>query len=387
MRKNGAVRVLHFCESFSPLSETFIYDLITELEKQQGGQYVVALNLANQLERPFPRVVGIERPGRWDPTRLWCRLGASVGAWPVWRSDWPAIQRRLMKVVQRVHPDVLHGHFATAGSMLVSVAERCALPLFVSFYGFDASSLFNESDWFSEMKRGIFRRAEIIALSEHMKALLVQRGANAERTHIVHLGKRLDEYHFNPPPRVRHFLSVGRMTEKKGHLDTLRALAPISADWPEMRLDIVGAGEQLSEVEDFVERMGLGSKVTLRGPLPHQGVKQLLLQSDAFILCSRLAENGDSEGTPTAILEAQAAGLPCISTFHAGIPETIPSENHFLLAKERDHVAISARIVHLLEADQSELNEIATRGRLHVERLHNVTLEAGRLYSLYAAHH
>ena len=63
------MRVLHFATSFSPLSQTFIYDSVTELEQQGVDNHVVTLKRHNEEQRPFHKVSVVPAPGRWNPAR------------------------------------------------------------------------------------------------------------------------------------------------------------------------------------------------------------------------------------------------------------------------------------------------------------------------------
>lgn len=379
------MRVLHFCDAFSPLSETFIYDLIVELERQAGEQYVVTLDRQNEADRPFRRVQRLEAPGRWHPGRLWHRVRAELGAIPIWAASWPVLRSRLKQIVADVQPDVIHAHFGPAGALLSPVADRVRLPVVTSFYGYDASRLLDDEVWKGWLQQWVFGSSVTVSLSEQMRWRLIASGAPSERAHIVHLGKHLEAYSFTPSERVRRFLSVGRMTEKKGHLDTIRAFASIAKRYPDAHLDVAGGGALMETVENLVQTTELSASVTLHGALSHQRVQTLFQSADAFVLCSKRASDGDCEGTPTVLLEAQAVGLPCISTVHAGIPETIPQENHHLLAEEGDVTGIATRMQRLLEADPASVARIAERGRAHVSEHYNVTTEAGKLLELYAA--
>jgi len=70
-------------------------------------------------------------------------------------------------------------------------------------------------------------------------------------------------------------------------------------------------------------------------------------QSHIFALLSRTAADGDMEGTPTALIEAGAAGMPAVSTTHAGIPEIIKQGVTGLLVPENDASAAGAALFRL----------------------------------------
>jgi glycosyltransferase involved in cell wall biosynthesis len=95
--------------------------------------------------------------------------------------------------------------------------------------------------------------------------------------------------------------------------------------------------------------------------------KQLLEQSMVFVQHSRIAESGDSEGTPVAILEASAAGLPVVSTLHAGIPMVILQGKSGLLVKENDVNTMADSIVTLLN-DIELCKEMGAKGKEYIQQ-------------------
>lgn len=379
------MRVLHFCEQFSPLSETFVFDLLTELEHQVGDQHVVTPSRELEQERPFPHVNLLRMRTRWNPLRVAERAAARLASKPAFESDWPEMRRRLATTLKRVRPSVVHAHFGRPGVIVAPVARELGVPLVVSFYGYDASELLEQREWIDPIVKLLRDSAAIIALSSQMRDHLVDSGSPATHTHIVHLGKRIADYAFAPRTRVRRLLSVGRMVDKKGHFDAITAFRDVAARYPDVHFDIVGDGPLLSAVEHHIASLGLVDRITLHGACSHDDVKKFFGHADAFVLCSKRAANGDCEGTPTVLLEAQAVGLPCVSTFHAGIPETIPPENRFLLSPEGDVDGISRCMINLVGMGSAELREIAERGRLHMCEEFDVAIEAKKLVEVYSA--
>ena len=188
-----SIRVAHLCKAFSKRSETFVYDYVTELERQGVDNHVVANRRVNPEERPFEDVTVVPWPALWNPRRMGYRLLEVLGLDGTldssWRELWPGAEEE----IGRIAPDVLHAHFGRPGVKAVPVAERLGRPLVVTFYGYDISKLPRERRW-REAYESIWRAARaIVVLSEDMKQEAVRLGAPPDAVHVVHLARALDE--------------------------------------------------------------------------------------------------------------------------------------------------------------------------------------------------
>jgi glycosyltransferase involved in cell wall biosynthesis len=158
-------------------------------------------------------------------------------------------------------------------------------------------------------------------------------------------------------------VAIGRFVEKKGFEDLIRAMGAIRGrNTLPIRLDIWGDGPLKRRLESLTTQLGLWNAVTFKGLAASREVPRLLRRYDAFVLPSRTARNGDTEGIPITILEAQAAGLPVVTTLHGGIPEAVPRANHGLLAREGDVYDLAEKLL-VLTAQPSRWREIGLCGR------------------------
>ena len=107
-------------------------------------------------------------------------------------------------------------------------------------------------------------------------------------------------------------------------------------DFEEARLVMVGEGELLPLCKRLARGMGIENNVEFKGVQTSEEIRNLFENSLAFMQHSIVADSGDSEGTPVAILEAQAASLPVIATRHAGIPDVVINNKTGLLVEELD---------------------------------------------------
>jgi colanic acid/amylovoran biosynthesis glycosyltransferase len=108
----------------------------------------------------------------------------------------------------------------------------------------------------------------------------------------------------------------------------------------------------------------------------------LMTEAHLFLLSSVTAEDGDQEGTPVSLIEAQACGLPVLSSFHSGIPEIVRDGQSGFLVAERDVVGLAERIVYLVGHPEIWPG-MGCEGRRHVETHHDIRRLNGDLDRLY----
>ena len=111
-------------------------------------------------------------------------------------------------------------------------------------------------------------------------------------------------------------------------------------------------------------------------------VARAIQRSHIFVLPSVTASDGDEEGTPTAIVEAMAAGLPVVSTRHSGIPEQVEDGVSGLLVAERDALGLANALKKLLQ-EPVRWSVMGSAGRRQAERAFDSRTLARDLLSLY----
>ncbi|CDC98113.1 glycosyl transferase group 1 protein [Alistipes sp. CAG:268] len=144
-----------------------------------------------------------------------------------------------------------------------------------------------------------------------------------------------------PVGRPVRLLSVGALDRMYKSPDVvLHAVALVGASGTRCSLRWIGGGQHLAAMERYAARLGIADRVRFEGQQPADRVADELRRADLFVLASR------TEGLPRALIEAMAAGLPCIGTRVGGIPELLDDE---ALVAPGDAEALAARIRAFLD--------------------------------------
>ena len=162
-------------------------------------------------------------------------------------------------------------------------------------------------------------------------------------------------------------LSVGRAVAKKGYDDLLAALAllPTGLEW---RFVHIGGGALGAMLKARAERMGLSHRVEWRGALAQPKVLAAYRGADLFVLASKVAEDGDRDGLPNVLVEAQSQRLACISTNVSAIPELIEDGVTGLLIPPGDPFALAEALASLIR-DPATRAQLGAAGESRVRSL------------------
>ncbi|MCC6209524.1 MAG: glycosyltransferase, partial [Burkholderiales bacterium] len=159
-------------------------------------------------------------------------------------------------------------------------------------------------------------------------------------------------------------LTVGRLVEKKGTDVLLRALARLPAA-PHWRLVHAGGGPLARKLKALARELGLESRIEWLGARTQTELLAQYRAADLFALASRVAGDGDRDGLPNVLLEAQSQGLACVATRVSGIPELIEDGvTGVLVAPESSEEF--ARALGALIADPGRRAALGEAGRRRV---------------------
>lgn len=285
--------------------------------------------------------------------------------------------------------DVVLAEYGMMGAFLAPVCAMARIPIVVHFHGADATRR-DYLESFGSRYRSMFKSAAAcIAVSNRMKRDLIAIGCDEEKVVLCPYGPNENFFNCQPDYFSNQLIAVGRLTPKKAPHLTILAFAEALRTNSDLRLVVIGDGELWGVCRDLVTSLSLSGKVELLGTQTPEQIQEHMNRSFAFVQHSVEAWDGDCEGTPVSVLEAAAAGLPVISTRHAGINDVIQQGETGLLGPERDIVTMTSSIVRYAN-DRSFARACGERARefirthlpisRHLERLSQVIERAsGRI--------
>jgi colanic acid/amylovoran biosynthesis glycosyltransferase len=135
---------------------------------------------------------------------------------------------------------------------------------------------------------------------------------------------------------------------------------------------------------NLISMLKLETKVILHGYRPYRYFLDLAYECDAYIQASKTAKDNDKEGTPMAIIDVMATGLPVIATRHSDIPETVDDGVTGFLATE-NHVEDLAEALRKFTLMRNDVSIMSKKCRLKIENDFNISKQVDKLEKLYSA--
>jgi glycosyltransferase involved in cell wall biosynthesis len=349
MENTSKRRVAVVVKGYPRLSETFIAQEIAALEGR--GLDMLIVSLRQPTEGRTHAVHGeIQAPVHYLPEYLYreplrvLRAWRQVRRWPsyakvraLWLRDLvrdPSASRirrfgQALVFAAELPADIgwLHVHFLhTPGSVTRYAALLCGLPWSASAH---AKDIWTTPEWEKREKLAscewlvtctAANREHLAGLAPAGKVELVYHGLDLERFPAMTQRRPARNGQSSSDPVT--VLSVCRLVEKKGMDVLLEALAllPPALNW---RLVHVGGGPLHGALERQAKKLGISSRIAWRGALSQDQLLPEYRSADLFALACRIADDGDRDGLPNVLVEAQSQALACVATRVSAIPELI----------------------------------------------------------------
>jgi glycosyltransferase involved in cell wall biosynthesis len=263
------------------------------------------------------------------------------------------------------------------------------LPLVVTLHGFDVSASDQDFARNRSGRRFIKRRPKLwqiasrfVCVSSAIREIALRAGYPEEKLVVRYIGIDCDK--FSPAPVTGRepdlILFVARLVEKKGCEYLIRATAQLRDRRRNARLVVIGDGPLRGELESLATTLKVPADfLGVQGP---DAVREWMQR--AWVLCnpSVTASNGDTEGLGMVFAEAQATGLPVVSTLHGGIPEVVRDGETGLLARERSVEDLTGHLERML-IDRAFWDECSERAKVWIREQFDIRRCTAGLESIY----
>ena len=327
---------------------------------------------------------------RGTPTNLFIetarRHGIPVEVIPERGAYDPGVLSALQNVSDRLRPDIVQTHAVKSHFLTRRAGLWRHTPWIAFHHGYTWPSL--QARLYNQLDRWSLRKArQVLTVSIPFREELAAHGVRRDRIEIVHNAIRPDwgrnasettsasalRAQLGIQPDRKVILIVGRLSREKDHLTLLHAVHAL----PHSRaphLVIVGDGPDRPVIEERIRSLNLSGAVTLTGQQssaePFYGI------ADVAVLSSR------SEGSPNALLEAMAAGVPAVATRVGGIPEIVTHNESALLVDPGSPSQMTAAISRLL-AEPALARRLTERSHELVSQRHSPEARMQKLAGIY----
>ena len=354
-----ARKALIYRNELLPLSETFI------------------LSQASALRRFVPVFAGLMRVN--DSLDLAQHPVLTLGKSESWREKArrqvflrTGRTRRFLHAIEAQRPQFIHAHFAIDACAVLPVAKKLRIPLIVTLHGYDVSCsdetlrLWPTTRAYLQRKEKLWAYADaFFCVSESVRRRALALGFPAGKLWVHRIGIKLHDCNKQEQHRDdKAVLFVGRLVGKKGCIHLIHAMSRVQKAIPRARLVIVGDGPLRKMLES--EAASCCSNAVFLGHKSNVDVRQWMQRARVLVAPSVRARNGDSEGLPTVICEAQAERLPVIAFATEGVTEAFPIERHAPMPQEGDVVALADEIIRLMK-DDCAWQQASEAGRRYME--------------------
>jgi phosphatidylinositol alpha-1,6-mannosyltransferase len=236
--------------------------------------------------------------------------------------------------------------------------RRFGLPYLVYVHG-EELNFANKSRELHWMMRRVYRNSRFLIANSHNTACLLRDDWSipANRVYVLHPGVDTARYHpTGHDSEVRRrlgwgdrpvILTVGRLQERKGHEQIVRALPVIRQQVPEVLYAIVGAGDQHARLKQITAELALEDCVTFHGEIDNNEVLSAYQQCDVFALPNRIV-HGDFEGFGIVLLEAQACGKPVVTGDSGGTVEAVHAPHSGRIVRAQHPEELAETLIELL---------------------------------------
>jgi colanic acid/amylovoran biosynthesis glycosyltransferase len=283
--------------------------------------------------------------------------------------------------------DIIHCHFMFNGpaGLIIRQLSNPDAKVVTTFHGYDANCGISQRD--QKKYDWLFKYCDLFtantSFTADQAALL---GCPKERIIKLPVGLNIHKYHYRetvfPDDKTIKLLTVARLVEKKGIEYSIRAVAKLVNDYPNLEYKIAGSGPLKTSLEELTASLGVDKQVHFLDWVDQNEVLKLYTNSHIFVLASVTAANGDKEGQGLVLQEAQAVGLPVISTWHNGIPDGVLDGKSGFLVAEKDVDTLADKLRYLMQ-NPHVWPDMSRAGRHFIEQHYDIDQLNDRLENIF----
>lgn len=295
--------------------------------------------------------------------------------------------KRLKEIIKEYKPDIVHTHASKAGALGRKAAFSCNVPIVVhTFHGHVFHSYFGKgkTKLYKAIERRLAKKSSgIIAISDIQKKELSvnHKICGSEKVEVIPLGFDLNVFHEKrkserKATREKYKLTdelaiaiIGRFAPIKDHdmfFDIIEKV--LNQTKKKIKVFVVGDGAERERIERRAASINEKSEDTVVLTSWITDIAQFNSAMDIVCLTSK------NEGTPVSLIEAQASGIPVITTDVGGVRDIVIDGDTGFVVPQKDEEKFTERLVELIESEKT-LQKMSQNGWNHVrDKFHYQTL-------------
>ncbi len=307
-----------------------------------------------------------------------------------------AAYKRIKEIIREFKPDIVHTHASKAGALGRKAAQSCGVPIILhTFHGHVFHSYFGKvkTTLFKQIEKRLARKSDaIVAISAIQKEELskIHKICNADKMKVIPLGFDLQIFkekketvrakvrtEFNIASDEIAIAIIGRLAPVKNHAFFLDVIEEVLArTHKKIKCFIVGDGTEREWIEDRVNQLNKKHPNSIEMTSWIKDVASFNAGMDVICLTSK------NEGTPVSLIEAQASGVPVITTNVGGVKDIILEGETGFVVEADDKEMFIKKLIELIE-DENKRLKMSQNGWSHVEEKFHYTTLVKNMTKLY----
>jgi len=363
------MKILHYISNFLPQSETFIYDLIVNLENKSIDNHVIAHTRELEKERSFPKVQFLS-----DNTLIFKKI-----YYKLFKPYHIRNEKEVVQYIKKIKPKLIHAHFGNNGLRIYNLLKKYNLniPLVVSFHGIDINVLPKKDERYlkSLIKMSHDKNVNFTSPSNFLKNKMSRLGIDDRKITIITnayndaFGK-VEKKHFWQYGDELKLINIGRFEEVKGQKYLILAFKKVEKYYTNCKLTLIGYGSLMENLKELVSQLELDEKVVFLNRVEHVKLPEILCEQDIYIQPSIVASDGGEESLSVSTIEAQVVGLPSIVSNIGGLKEVVADKQSGYLVEDKNEDKIY-KMVKLYIDNPYLLKEHSINGTLACKKRFN----------------